>query len=136
MSTVRTIPRGRPRARSLPRRRREEILCAATSLFAAEGYAGTDLQGVADRLGVAKGTLDPYFPSRRALFPAAVDRGMVGLAAAVDRAAAAAPGPLARFHRAIGAYLQFFRERPELCELFILERGGFRDRRAPAYFRH
>jgi AcrR family transcriptional regulator len=134
--STRSRPRGRPRDRSLPGRRREEILCAATCLFARDGFDGTDLQAVADRLGLAKGTLYRYFPSKRALFLAAVDRGMEKLDVAIDEGTAGAPGPLARIHRAIGAYLRFFREHPELCELFILERAVFRDRHTPAYFTH
>ena len=127
--------RGRPRDRALRGRRREEILCAATRLFAASGYSA-DLQGVADGLGVAKGTLYRYFPSKRAMFLAAVDRGMSEMGAAVDAAFESATDPLDRLRRAIGAYLRFFREHPELCELLILERAKFRDRRTPTYFRH
>ena len=37
--------------------RREEILDAATKLFAEHGYADTDTQQLADKLGVGKGTL-------------------------------------------------------------------------------
>lgn len=128
--------RGRPRDDSLPERRREEILSAATRLFAAEGFGGTDLQVVADTLGVGKGTLYRYFPSKTDLFLAAVDRGMRMLREAVDAESTGPGEPLLKIGRAIGAYLRFFREHPELCELLILERAEFRDRKTPTYFEH
>lgn len=138
MPAVRKKPaaRGRPRDRTLPARRREEILCAATLLFAGKGYAAADLQGVADRLGVAKGTLYRYFKSKRAVFLAAVDRGMRMLGVAIDESSQHEADPLRRIRLSIEAYLRFFREYPELCELIIIERAEFRDRRTPTYFRH
>src|SRR6266571_502765 len=56
--------------------RQEEILEAAARLFAEHGYADTDTQLLADELGVGKGTLYRYFPSKQDLFLAAVDRVM------------------------------------------------------------
>ena len=55
-------------------RREEEILEAATKFFAECGYSEADTQTLADRLGVGKGTIYRYFPSKRELFLAAVDR--------------------------------------------------------------
>lgn len=136
MPRDRARTRGRPRDRALPAKRREEILCAATRVFATEGFQGADLQAVADRLGIAKGTIYTYFPSKKALFFSAVDRGMQLQSRAVDDAIRTVPEPLARIRRAIEAYLRFFHERPELCELIILERAEFRERRTPTYFRH
>ena len=56
--------------------RREQILDAAAEVFAQHGYRNTDVQFVADALQVGKGTVYRYFPSKEALFLAAVDRGM------------------------------------------------------------
>lgn len=69
--------------RSLPddikTRREEEILEAAAIYFAECGYSEADTQTLADRLGVGKGTIYRYFPSKRELFLAAVDRLMLQL---------------------------------------------------------
>ena len=54
-------------------RRQEEILEAAATLFAECGYSDADTQTLADRLGVGKGTIYRYFPSKQELFLAAVD---------------------------------------------------------------
>ena len=54
----------------------EQILEAAAKLFAEHGYADGDTQLLAEKLGVGKGTIYRYFPSKRELFLAAADRVM------------------------------------------------------------
>lgn len=128
--------RGRPEDPGLAERRREEILAVATEVFASRGFAGTDVQVIADRLKVGKGTLYRYFPSKEQLFLAAVDRGMQRMDERMERAAAGIEDPLERLGSAVRAYLAFFDEHPELVELIIQERAAFRDRKKPTYFVH
>jgi AcrR family transcriptional regulator len=52
------------------RRREEEILAAAFDEFAAKGYAEARLDDVAERAGIAKGTIYLYFKSKELLFRA------------------------------------------------------------------
>jgi AcrR family transcriptional regulator len=59
-------------ARPLPPERLGEIVAAATAVFIAQGYRRTQMQDVADRLGLAKGTLYLYVESKEALFDLAV----------------------------------------------------------------
>jgi AcrR family transcriptional regulator len=133
MAAVGKRPRGRPRDPGLTQRRREEILDAAARVFAARGYPHTDVQIIADALGVGKGTIYRYFPSKDALFLAAVDRGMERLIAATGRLDPAAD-PLDHLRAALTAYLRFFKANPEFAELLIQERAEFRDRKEPTYF--
>ena len=128
--------RGRRRDPELAARRREEILAAAAKLFARCAYPDTDLQELADSLGVAKGTLYTYFPSKEELFLAAVDRGMRMMREHVLAAAAGVPDPLGRVTVAIRAYLEFFKDHPDQAELLIIERAKFRDRKKPTYLEH
>lgn len=51
-------------------RRPQEILDAAFEEFAANGYAATRVEDIAARLGVTKGTVYLYFPTKEALFEA------------------------------------------------------------------
>jgi AcrR family transcriptional regulator len=120
----------------LTERRREEILAAATGVFARRGYAGTDLQDVADRLRVGKGTVYRYFPTKEALFLAAADRGMRLLTERTNAEAAKTPDPIDKIVRATHEYLNFFDEHPEVVELFVQERAQFRDRKRATYFVH
>ena len=127
---------GRPRDEELTARRREEILTVAAEFFAAHGYRGTDVQEVADRLEVGKGTVYRYFPSKRELFLGAVDRGMRELQASVAEATEGVEDPLRRIEMAIRTYLAYFEAHPDLVELFMQERAQFRDRATPTYFEH
>src|SRR5256714_12298734 len=77
-------PVGRKVNPELAARRREEILDAAARRFAERGYAATDTQVLAEELGVGKGTLYRYFPSKRDLFLAAADRVMRRLRQRID----------------------------------------------------
>ena len=47
-----------------PRRRADEIIDAAASVFAERGYHGASTQDVADRLGMRQASLYYYFPSK------------------------------------------------------------------------
>ncbi|MBL8795764.1 MAG: TetR/AcrR family transcriptional regulator, partial [Planctomycetia bacterium] len=84
--------------------RREEILDAAIQHFARSGYADTDLQLLADDLGIGKGTLYRHFGSKENLFLAAADRVMLNLRQTIDDAIASIADPLERIERAIAAY--------------------------------
>lgn len=136
MPAARKRPRGRPRDDELIARRREEILEAATRLFAADGFARTDVQVVADDLGVGKGTVYRYFETKEALFLAAVDRAMHQLRKHVHDAVDEHADPLEQLAAAVHAYLAFFDAHPECVELLILERAAFKDRKKPTYFEH
>jgi AcrR family transcriptional regulator len=116
--------------------RREEILDAATSLFAEQGYSDAVTQALADRLGVGKGTIYRYFPSKRDLFLAAADRVMRKMRQQVDASLAGIEDGLERVSKAIEAFLTFFADNPELVELLIQERAHFKDRKKPTYLIH
>jgi AcrR family transcriptional regulator len=69
-----------------PRRRRRrkaarpaEILDAGLAEFAEKGFAATRLDDVAIRAGIAKGTIYLYFPSKEALFEAAIRDRLLGV---------------------------------------------------------
>jgi len=131
-----TRPVGRPPGAELQERRSAEILDAATVVFSENGFAAADVQEIANKTGVGKGTVYRYFPSKEELFLAAVDHGMRRLKSAVDAAIAGVEPPLERIAEGVRAYLAFFDEHPEIVELLIHERAHFRDRKKPTYFVH
>lgn len=116
--------------------RREAIVAAATRLFAELGFADCEMDRVAAKLAVAKGTLYLYFPSKEELFFACVDSGMRRLQEAVQSANEKLADPLERISRGVYAYLEFFDEHPDLAELIIQERASFKNRKRPTYFEH
>jgi AcrR family transcriptional regulator len=58
--------------RAIARDRIEQLIRAATDVFIAEGYRRTQMEDIAQALGVAKGTLYGYVESKAALFDACV----------------------------------------------------------------
>lgn len=108
----------------------------ATQLFAEHGFSDAMTQELADRLGVGKGTIYRYFPSKRELFLAAADRVMRTLTAEVDASIADTEDGVERIERGVTAFLTFFAERPEYVELLIQERAHFKDRTRPTYIQH
>jgi AcrR family transcriptional regulator len=116
--------------------REEEILAESTKAFAQNGFRATDVQMIADALGIGKGTIYRTFPTKQALFLACADRAMKRLQESTHAASAQIADPIERIRAAITAYLKFFDDNTELLELIIQERSEFKDREKPTYFEH
>lgn len=129
-------PRGRPRDPVAQAEREDALLEAATTTFAEHGFRQTDVQWIADALGVGKGTVYRRFGSKEELFLAAVDRGMRRLTASVTGGLDGIDDPIALIAESVRRYLAFFDAHPEVLELIIQERAEFKDRSKPTYFVH
>jgi AcrR family transcriptional regulator len=128
--------RGRPRNEEMLAQRREDILVFATQMFSQYGYQRTDVQLIADGLGLGKGTIYRYFSTKEELFLCTVDRGMAGLNAHIMRSASGENDPIRRIAMALKGFLGYFDENPQLVELLIQERAEFRDRENPTFKYH
>lgn len=128
--------RGRPKDEELTAKRQDEILDAAIPMFARYGFRNTDVERVASAIGVGKGTIYRYFPSKRDLFLKSVDRGVRRLHERVDSAVSEGTDAFAQMGMSVRAYLTFFDEHPEVVELLIQERAEFKDRKQQTYFEH
>jgi AcrR family transcriptional regulator len=127
------IPKRTPKR---PPDRRQSIVQAAAALFAKIGFNDCEMQRVASRLRIAKGTLYLYFTSKEELFSACVDWEMQQMQAALAAATEGVTDPFDRISKAILAYLTFFDENPDYVELLIQERAIFRGRKRPKYFEY
>lgn len=116
--------------------RDEEILAESTRFFAQRGYRATDVQVIADALGIGKGTIYRAFPTKQALFLACADRGMMRMQNHIQAQQEGLTDPVQKIKSAIRAYFQFFDEDHELIELIIQERSEFKDRPKPTYFEY
>jgi AcrR family transcriptional regulator len=125
---------GRPKNPELEARRRAQILEVAARVFAAHGFANTQVQTIANHVGVGNGTIYRYFPTKDQLFLAAVERGLQELTAERVRVLELSLDPLDIIVEAVRTYLDFFRRRPEMAELFIQERAAFPHHHRPLYF--
>jgi len=77
------------------------ILEAATALFREHGYRRTDMEHIAEAVGLARNSLYRYFPNKDCILLACVQRDMVPFLAEMRSLAARLPDPLER----LGAWL-------------------------------
>ena len=116
--------------------RRRRIVEAASNLFSRLGYSACDMDRVAAKLRIAKGTIYLYFSSKEELFRACVADGMARMRLDVQAAAALHENPLQQIASAIRAYLKFFAAHPQVVELLIQERAVFKKQSLPTYYEH
>nr|WP_307800919.1 TetR/AcrR family transcriptional regulator [Actinomadura violacea] len=108
---------GRDVARSATR---EKLFTAAIELIAESGLAATTVDQIADRAGVAKGTVYYNFGSKAALFSALLEYGVDRLAGALRDAASGRP-PLDALEAVVSAELAFIGEHESFARLLIAE---------------
>ena len=124
-------------AAELPRQARaEEILCAALHIFAEHGFAETDVQLIADRVGIGKGTVYRHFGNKEALFIACAQYSRQWLTCQVNRAADQESDPLEQLRSGMYAFIRFFDAHPQVVELLIQERAHFCGQQQPTLFVH
>jgi len=125
---------GRPIDAVRQRRRRGEILDAASKVFAQNGYAKTDVAEIATRIGLTKASIYHYFESKEKLFFATVDAKLGELSRQMAELASRFTGGIDGIGIAVANYLRYFHEHPDAVELMIEERASFKSRDKHTYF--
>jgi len=125
--------RGRPKVDQEKRRR--EILRATVALFSSHGYSDTNIQQVADHIGVAKGTIYLYFKTKEELFLAAVEYSIESLAETIDEAIKRADSPLKKIKAFIAAYITFVENKQVLAAMIVQEGAKFKSHAEKTYYR-
>lgn len=99
----------------------EQILVAATRLFAASGYGGTSLQEVADAVGIRKQSLLYHFPSKDALRRRVLDMLLLRWNDVLPRLLLAATSGEGQFDAVVAETIRFFAEDPDRARLLLRE---------------
>ncbi|WP_010584775.1 TetR/AcrR family transcriptional regulator [Schlesneria paludicola] len=116
------------------------ILTAAVNVFAAEGFRNTDVQVIADRANVGKGTVYRHFGNKAQLFVATAQFCIEQLGEFVSHqlgkhptieAFIEAKGAAELLHRIARACAQFYQQNPPFLEIMIQERVEFREAENP-----
>lgn len=102
---------------------REELLEAGRSLFSDRGLYESRIEDLTSRAGVAKGTLYQYFRDKDDLIQAVVERGFAVLETTLDRHPVPGHDLAARVAGLLGAYLEFYRDHPDLLRILHQVRG-------------
>ena len=106
--------------------KRNAILRSAAAVFANEGFRGADVQVIADRAEVGKGTVYRYFGDKQDLFWETVYWVLDQLHDRLKHAVSEEDRPLEQLMAACVAYGRFFEENPDYLEIFVLDRAEFR----------
>ena len=87
---------------------REQLVTAATALFAQRGYEHTSIEAVLEQTGASRGALYHHFASKQALFEAVVDgvEAQVGEAVVVAGSEAGDVDPVARLRAGFLAWIR------------------------------
>lgn len=102
------------------RARRDRIVETAVELLATDDYEKIHMRLVADRAGVALGTLYRYFPSKERLFATALIRWAQTFEQSYERSIRTAEtDPVVRLRRTLGVALKGFERSPRFFGLLI-----------------
>ena len=109
------------------KRRKEQILAVAKTVFAQHGYRRTKTQQIAETLKVGKGTLYRYFDDKKSLFLAVFEHGMKQLRATMRAKIDPISDPRKKIITAVRTYFEFFDNNRELIEITMQVRSEFKD---------
>ena len=101
--------------------RSSEILEAARKVFAKKGFRQATVDEIADAAGVAKGTVYLYFPSKRAVYLAALRHGIEALLERTSERLQAADSTAQRLRIFIETRIQYFDENRDFFKIYYSE---------------
>ena len=126
----------RKKIEALIGKRKNQILDAAISIFAKEGFDRANTEEIAKLARLGKGTIYRYFKNKEELFLSVVDRGLDELRIAILIEVNKVEDPVRKIENAVRAYLAFFEENDELVRILIHEQSSFGKRITERYFEH
>ena len=103
---------------------RRRLLDAAERVFARKGYHGAIVDDIIRASDSSKGGFYFHFPNKQGIFLALVDALVPKLAAAVDRAIAAEPDPIAQLDAALRTVIETFSRYRALAKVLLVEAVG------------
>ena len=118
------LPRGRHRLRreDVLASQRGRMLTAVAEAVAEKGFARTSVADVIARAGVSRETFYEQFSDKEDCFVSALDAGVEGMLGVMTTALESpATGPIERFERMLGAYLEALAAEPALAKAYLID---------------
>jgi len=109
------------------------MLEAAIAVFAAEGFHEADVQVIADRAGVGKGTVYRHFGDKEKLFLAAATHSLEQMAEAIGHEMRSDQGTVDYLRNIAVGCARYYAAHPEAVELIVQERAVFRKSTTPTH---
>jgi AcrR family transcriptional regulator len=101
--------------------RHAEILEAARRIFARRGFAEASVEAIAQEAGVAKGTVYLYYPSKRALYWAALRDGLLLLTQEMKERVDSAQPIREKIRAFVDTKLSHFEEHRDFLQIYYAE---------------
>lgn len=115
--------------------RREQLLTAATQLFARRGYGAVTMEEIGSAAGIAGPSIYNHFNSKTDLLAAALRRGSEWLHLDLSRILAAATTPAEALARLLASYAEFAVHQRDLVQVLISEVPHLPDKQREAELR-
>src|SRR5689334_532546 len=112
---------GKTKQEVLTEFRCSEILDAARKVFARNGFSQATMEEIAEVAGVAKGTVYLYFPSKRAVYLAALRQGIEELHRRTDHRLAATSSTREKIQAFIETRVEYFDENRDFFKIYYSE---------------
>ena len=119
-----SIPAIQKRTLKRPLDRRQSIIQAAAALFAKVGFNDCEMQRVASRLRIAKGTLYLYYESKRDIYIAALKFGIEQMYSMVAEKLSAVSAPEDKLRTLIAVKLAYFDDNRDFFKIYYSELGN------------
>lgn len=112
---------------------RKQVLQAAIEVFAAEGYYEADVQVIADRAGVGKGTVYRHFGDKEKLFRAAARHALEQMSESIGQEIHPGQSAVVYLRNIAVGCARYYTAHPEALELIVQERAAFRKSATPTH---
>jgi TetR/AcrR family fatty acid metabolism transcriptional regulator len=109
------------------KKRRIEILESAKNVFSSAGFHNADMNEIAKRANIAKGTIYLYFPSKIELFLSVIKDGLENLGEKINSEVANIDDSVSKIKRAISTYMMFFSDHQALYRILLHRDLDFND---------
>ncbi|MDD3473871.1 MAG: TetR/AcrR family transcriptional regulator [Syntrophaceae bacterium] len=123
--SLRRPPHHEPGKRKKQKDARDRILAAALAEFSEKGFHSSTIDSIADRAGIAKGTVYRYFSTKEGLFTALKDDTMSEFVDLAKRRLSGQEDVLEIIESIIKIYLSFFERNSAFFKVIIQEHKDF-----------
>lgn len=108
--------------------KKQSIYRAAAKLFGEKGFEGTSLDKVAEKAGVAKGTIFYHFRNKEELFSALIEEGIGILSSETETINKKEIDIEKKLDMLIDFHFGFFKKNRDVCLMILGQMGNFQKR--------
>lgn len=101
------------------KKRRAEILEAAEEIFSLNGYHKADMNEIAKKANIAKGTVYLYFPSKKELFISTIKDGLETLSQKISKDVENINNSVDRIKKAISTHMLYLKDHQALYRILL-----------------